>query len=70
VRYRRQAAVSDRAAARHGPTWQIDIRRGEILGIVGESGSGKSSIAPRASPGLADYSGTITLSGPAHRLGR
>jgi len=38
----------------------LDLRRGEILGIVGESGSGKSTLA-RAVTGLAPFEGEIRL---------
>jgi peptide/nickel transport system ATP-binding protein len=38
----------------------LDLRRGEVLGLVGESGSGKSTIA-KALVGLQDFSGEIQL---------
>ncbi|WP_420367641.1 ATP-binding cassette domain-containing protein [Curtobacterium sp. L1-20] len=38
----------------------LDLRRGEVLGVVGESGSGKTTFG-RALAGLVRYDGTIDL---------
>jgi peptide/nickel transport system ATP-binding protein len=40
----------------------IDIRKGELLGVVGESGSGKSTIA-KVLAGLQDFEGRLEFAG-------
>ena len=40
----------------------LELRRGEILGLVGESGSGKSTLG-RALAGLVDYTGAVVFAG-------
>jgi peptide/nickel transport system ATP-binding protein len=40
----------------------LDIRKGELLGVVGESGSGKSTIA-KVLAGLQDFEGKLELDG-------
>ncbi|MBV9783991.1 MAG: ABC transporter ATP-binding protein [Acidisphaera sp.] len=42
----------------------LELRRGEILGVVGESGSGKSTLA-RAFSGLARFTGAVVFEGRA-----
>ncbi|ADP79397.1 dipeptide ABC transporter ATP-binding protein [Pseudofrankia inefficax] len=42
----------------------LEIRRGEVLGLVGESGSGKTTVA-RCLAGLVSYDGTIRVDGVA-----
>ncbi|OII13907.1 ABC transporter ATP-binding protein [Curtobacterium sp. MCBA15_008] len=48
----------------------LDLHRGEVLGVVGESGSGKTTFG-RALAGLVGYDGTIAVAGGAgHGVGR
>jgi peptide/nickel transport system ATP-binding protein len=68
VHFAQRGGVAARLAGRRGPVRAVEnvdleVRRGEILGIIGESGSGKTTLARTVIGMQRPTSGRILLDG-------